>query len=492
MKTLLTALFLLQGANLLQAETTASHTPPPPASASTETLPPEEIQKMEALEQAANKGDAKAAMELGIRYAAQEKGIEARQWGEKYQQILREKAEKNDTASMIDLGSLYLLGNMTLSIPPNATESRKWWLKAAEAGHAASQYQIARMMEKGYGGPKDAEQAKQWYAKARQSLGELVRDPGKAASEDIYWLAIMEREGLGAATDLAQALAHMRQAAEKGHVHAAYRTARMYEQGTGCEASPEQALSWYRKGAELGSIDAMMMLAANYKAGHGVPQDLALSVRYLQQAAARNHPSAIYLLGKAYLSGEGIEKDPAKALACTEQLASFGYGPALLDAADMYMRGIGTARDEKKAVDMLTLAANTYADIPGAAATGAAATLALALYYDDHGNKELADTWYYIASERGVPAAMARRGLLHLLPGSSQPWNPLRAYKWWSIGAERGDETSASYKNRMLWIGIPLVIILCIIPLLIVARLNKQSLALDAEAAEKAAGKPKS
>lgn len=486
MKTLLTALFLLQGATLLQAETTASNTPPPPAPTATEALPPEEIQKMEALEQAANKGDAKAAMDLGIRYAAQEKGIEAGQWGEKYQQILREKAEKNDTAAMIDLGSLYLLGNMTLSILPNATESRKWWLKAAEAGHAASQYQIARMMEKGYGGPKETEQAKQWYAKARQSLGALVQNAEKAASEDLYWLAIMERDGLGAEAAPAQALAHMRQAADKGHVHAAYRVARMYEQGTGCEASPEQALAWYRKGAELGSIDSMMMLAANYKAGRGVPQDLTLSVKYLQQAAARNHPAAIYLLGKAYLSGEGIEKDPAKALACTEQLASFGYGPALLDAADMYMRGIGTARDEKKAVDMLTLAANTYGDAPGAAAAHA-----LALYYDDQGNKELADTWYYIASERGVPAAMARRGLLHLLPGSSQPWNPLRAYKWWSIGAERGDKTSAFYKNLMLWAGIPFVIIICIIPLFIVARLNKQSLALDAEAAKKAAEQPK-
>ncbi len=485
MKTLLTALFLLQGANLLQAETATPNTPPP-AAAETAPLPPEEIKKMEALEQAANQGDAKAALDLGVLYAAQDKGIEARQWGEKYQQILRDKADKNDTAAMIDLGSLYLLGNMTLNIVPNATESRKWWLKAAEAGHAASQYQIARMMEKGYGGPKDAELSKQWYAKARQSLGALTQDTEKASSEDLYWLALMELNGLGADAAPAQALSHMKQAAEKGHIHAAYRLARMYEQGTGCEASPEQAIEWYRKGAELGSIDAMMMLAANYKAGHGVPQDLSLSVKYLQQAAARNNPSAIYLLGKAYLSGEGIEKDPAKALACIEQLASFGYGQALLEAADMYMQGIGTARDEKKAVDMLTLVANTYDEAPGAAAAHA-----LALYYDDHGTGEQADTWYYIASERGVPAAMARRGLLHLLPGSAQPWNPLRAYKWWSIGAERGDETSALYKNLLLWIGIPFVILLCIIPLLIVARLNRQSLALDAAAAKKAEQQPK-
>ena len=52
----------------------------------------------------------------------------------------------------------------------------------------------------------------------------------------------------------------------------------------------------------------------------------------------------------------------------------------------------------------------------------------LGRYYDSVDESALADEYYITASTRGLPAAMARRGLLHLIPGSSLSWNPTATY----------------------------------------------------------------
>ena len=76
----------------------------------------------------------------------------------------------------------------------------------------------------------------------------------------------------------------------------------------------------------------------------------------------------------------------------------------------------------------------------------------------------------------GYPAAMARRGLLHLAPTSSLTWNPTATYHWWKLGADAGDETCTLYLRLYLYIFIPLVLLLVFgLPILLVRSLHKTS-----------------
>jgi TPR repeat protein len=84
----------------------------------------------------------------------------------------------------------------------------------------------------------------------------------------------------------------------------------------------------------------------------------------------------------------------------------------------------------------------------------------LGRYYDSVGESALADEYYITASNRGYPAAMARRGLLHLNPSSSLSWNPTATYHWWKLGADAGDTTCTLYLRLYLYLFTPLLLIL--------------------------------
>ena len=91
-------------------------------------------------------------------------------------------------------------------------EAAKWYLKAAEQGHADAQYKLAGCYENGWGVDEDGEAAAEWYMKA----------------------------------------------AEQGHADAQYEIGYfLYNVCDGCE---EEGLEWWRKAAEQGQEDAINIL----------------------------------------------------------------------------------------------------------------------------------------------------------------------------------------------------------------------------------------
>jgi TPR repeat protein len=91
-------------------------------------------------------------------------------------------------------------------------EAAKWYLKAAEQGHADAQYKLAGCYENGWGVDEDGEAAAEWYMKA----------------------------------------------AEQGHADAQYEIGYiLYNVCDGCE---EEGLEWWQKAAEQGQEDAINIL----------------------------------------------------------------------------------------------------------------------------------------------------------------------------------------------------------------------------------------
>ena len=132
--------------------------------------------------QAAALGNIRAMVELGETLMnGGDSGIadytEALRW-------LRTAAYAGDSAGMVDLGGMYLLGN---GVEEDFGSAAQWFRKAATAGNSAAMYDLGTMYENGQGVAEDHDKAKQLYAQAaglgnqeaQRRLAELTRSANR-------------------------------------------------------------------------------------------------------------------------------------------------------------------------------------------------------------------------------------------------------------------------------------------------------------------------
>lgn len=179
--------------------------------------------------------------------------------------------------SMALPGSFQLAG---ISLPKDASAGRVSRaeeiaaLRAkAEAGDVEAQLQLAD--ESLYGTPMDIEEAVVWWRKAAEA--------GDALSQEE--LASCYYDGKGGAPSQTEAAVWWRKAAEQGVSLAQFNLACCYETGTGVEQSHEEAAAWWRKAAEQGFAPAQYNLACCYEAGKGVEQSCEEAVAWWRRAA---------------------------------------------------------------------------------------------------------------------------------------------------------------------------------------------------------------
>jgi TPR repeat protein len=119
---------------------------------------------------------------------------------------------------------------------------------------------VGRCRENGWGAPAALADAAAWYRRAA--------DAGSAWGD--YNLANLLFDGRGAPQDLVAAAAGYRRAAEQGHARAMNLLARCYEEGWGVARDAVQARDWYRRSAEAGYFRAQFnhasLLAAEGRA----------------------------------------------------------------------------------------------------------------------------------------------------------------------------------------------------------------------------------
>lgn len=408
------------------------------------------------LKSASESGNPAATRQVYLRYTLHGHTEQARAWAEKYVSQLKEKAHTGDAKAAWLLGRAYMTGDDY--VKPDNSEAIHWFTQASEAGEPSAAYIIGELLTKA-GNTGDARVA---YARA-YSLYKKEAESGNA--DALYWQGYMEQNGFGVPVQQAAGIEHMEQAAEQGSLPAAYQLFKTYTKGLGIPADDTKSFHYARLLADKGNDAQMAYVVADaLLKGKGTPKNEPAALPYLEKAAEQNIPAAIYHV--AWRKQEAGKH--AEALADYRRAASMGHADAAVLAGTMMLYGKGVDKDEEIGLNYLRRASEQL--------RSPFAPYELAKYYDELGETKLADDYYITASDRGLAAAMARRGLLHLVPFSGLRWGPTETYRWWKEGSNAGDETCTLYLRLYLYVFIPLVLILVFgLPILLVRSLHKTS-----------------
>ncbi len=171
-------------------------------------------------------------------------------------------------------------GPLTAQAAPPAVGPNEDLLGQAEAGDAAAQFKLAVHYSEGGAGPRNYEQAAQWYDKAAQQ--------GLAVAE--YRLGSLYEKGLGVGKDMQRAKDLYQRAAEKGNTRAMHNLGVLAAEGG--KPNYTSAALWFGKAAEYGIRDSQYNLAVLLARGLGLPKDLVKSYTWFAIVAATGDADA--------------------------------------------------------------------------------------------------------------------------------------------------------------------------------------------------------
>ena len=226
-------------------------------------------------------------------------------------------------------------------LPFSREQNRKeynWMRRGAEAGDPVAMCELATWLLEGHLGlyefRKDMPQAFQWAQRAYETFQQEKSD----ASEALFLLAKMYRNGYGVGIDKAKGLDYRIQAAELGHLEATKTLAKMYLKGIGgAKKDVSQTIMWYEKAAEAGDFEAMKALGEIYDKGIDVEAD--------KSKAAAWYEKAVQAGDKEIYVGDGD-------MFCDNERTQEQKQTILMKLSDMYENGIGVEQDREKAVEL--------------------------------------------------------------------------------------------------------------------------------------------
>ena len=128
---------------------------------------------------------------------------------------LQRQAHNGDPWAALNLGAAYDNGVGGLALDP--VTAVRWYRRAAEAGLAEAQFNLAHCLATGNGTPRDDVAALRWMRRAAQ------QDLASAQ----YLLGVMLAEGIGTAVDRGSAIAWLDKAAANGNLDAPALLARL-------------------------------------------------------------------------------------------------------------------------------------------------------------------------------------------------------------------------------------------------------------------------
>ena len=206
----------------------------------------------------------------------------------------------------------------------------------------------------------------------------------------------------------AQEFAKLLAKAEQGDAQAQSDLATKYAKGEGVTRDFAVAAKWYRKAAEQGHAYAQYNMGYMYYNGEGLPRDYPRAEKWLRKAAEQGNAGAQTNLGLMYDNGEGGQEDNDEALKWYRKAAAQGEMMALFNMGWMYDFGEGVAKDKKVALD-----------------------------------------WYLRAAKAGHHEVANFIGEIYDSGAEGVPEDDVRAYAWWIIGVERGDDAPRNNMETM-------------------------------------------
>jgi len=192
---------------------------------------------------------------------------------------LQVSAQRGDARAQYELGVRYAEGRGGL--PRDLKLAAQWFSKAAEQGVATAQYRLGSLYEKGLGIERSPERARSLYEKAASA--------GNARA--MHNLGVLFVENSDGWPDYASAAAWFRKAAEYGVRDSQFNLAVLYARGMGVEQNLLQSYMWFAAAAAQGDpeaakkrdevaarLDAGSLATAKSMAEAFKPKDLARDV----------------------------------------------------------------------------------------------------------------------------------------------------------------------------------------------------------------------
>lgn len=140
-----------------------------------------------------------------------------------------------------ELGYAYAYGDFHgWSLTRDDTKAAVWLRRAAESGHARSQYLLGLNYSRGWGVKQDDAEAERWFNLATS----------QAYAPACFHLAWMLHKGEGVAHDEIRARQLMAQAAGLGMSAASLALGQFHERGEGVNKDAAEALRWYAQASE--------------------------------------------------------------------------------------------------------------------------------------------------------------------------------------------------------------------------------------------------
>lgn len=192
-------------------------------------------------------------------------------WPKNFVKYYKLAAERGDVIAQVKLADLYMADDF------HTTKSAaKWYLRAAENGHAEAQSNIGWMYIHGKGVKRDREEGIKWYKRAIKN--------GSASA--LYRLGYAYLYGYGVMADYKEANRFYAQGAIMGSEEAVegYLQTQLAVKSAGEPATTEY-LAALQNLAKGGDKKSQAELGERYRLGIGVKQDFNLASKWLHKAA---------------------------------------------------------------------------------------------------------------------------------------------------------------------------------------------------------------
>ena len=193
---------------------------------------------------------------------------------------LRVLAERGDADAQSELGVRYDAGRD--GVERDYDEAVSWYRRAAEQDHAAAQAYLGFMYSSGRGVAQDDTEAVRWYRRSAEQGHPLGQNN----------LGVGYRDGRGVVQDYEESVRWYRRSAEQGNALGQNNLGVMYDTGRGVQENDEEAVRWYRRAAEQGNSWAQYNLGVMYEFGLGIPRDRVEAARWYRMAADQGHADA--------------------------------------------------------------------------------------------------------------------------------------------------------------------------------------------------------
>jgi TPR repeat protein len=256
------------------------------------------------------------------------------------------EAANRNAKAQIELGLRYLSGKGVAQSNKMAADLME---AAAFNGDAEAQWQLGQWFFEGkVVGVKDetravemfSEAAKQNHIKALTSLG------------------VCYEHGKGVVMNSAKALELLRTAANSGDANAQFEIGVCIAKSAKVGSDFAKAVTWYQFAANRGNANAQFNLGWCYENGKGVPVSQTKAVELYQAAASQGNADAQNRLGFCYANGIGVPVNEAKAVELYALAANQGNAKALYNFGVCNANGTGIGVNQEKAVECYQPAAD--------------------------------------------------------------------------------------------------------------------------------------